>query len=396
MSFSFHSFQKRVSGLFSLPLVVGLVLLAGCGPLSPGTISSGTATTGTISSGTATIGTRTMPPLEKLHMFTAQIGWAISPVSSQTARILHTSTGVNAWQDVTPVGAQQLSIPTATMFFDPLNAWVAVDNLLYRTHDAGQTWEQAHINDQGTLSQIDFLTHQLGWALVKKAAFTGNMVVDLLRTTDGGASWQIISVSNTPSQTHPGAIPFQGTKSGLTFVSPTTGWVTGFTNTGHEAWLYMTQDGGVSWQRQTLSLPEDAFQVTTIVPTFFSATDGTLPVVIPGSAGQIVTLYVTHDGGRHWTPTMAVSTTSFAENIHEVDSVHSFIVSNTVASNSNHYLQSTLYRTSDGGTHWTSFQAKLGADIIQIDFLSPTLGWAINSLHALYQTTDGGQTWVKV
>ena len=31
-----------------------------------------------------------------------------------------------------------------------------------------------------------------------------------------------------------------------------------------------------------------------------------------------------------------------------------------------------------------------------IDFVSQTQGWAIDSAQALYQTTDGEQTWTKV
>lgn len=388
MSSLYHPSHKgfvRLS-LLCLPLLVALVVLASCGQPSfrPTQVSTPTGVT------------QKAVPFERLQMLTATTGWAITSDPSLAHRILHTQAGVKAWQDVTPRTAGQLSTLSATVFFDPVTAWLSAGSTLYRTHDAGSHWEQSQVPDQGTVTHLFFLTQQLGWLLVEKAAFTGNMTVDLLRTTDGGASWKIISVSNTPPESNPTALPFQGTKSGPTFVNPTTGWVTGFTNTPNVPLLYITHDNGASWQHQEIALPNGAFQVTTIPPTFFNDKDGALPVIIPGASSQTVNLYITHDAGAHWNPTTAVPSPSFADNISMVDPMHSFIASNTFATNSNQYLQSTVSRTSDGGLHWTSSDVKLKADIVMINFVSPTLGWAIDSLHTLYQTTDSGRSWLKV
>jgi photosystem II stability/assembly factor-like uncharacterized protein len=91
-----------------------------------------------------------------------------------------------------------------------------------------------------------------------------------------------------------------------------------------------------------------------------------------------------------------VPTSATAGTIDFVDALHGWIVSNTFDVKSNQYINSTVYRTSDGGHHWTHYTVRLNADITMIDFVSQTRGWAIDSAQVLYQTMDGGQTWTKV
>ncbi|GAC1519176.1 MAG: hypothetical protein NVS3B14_21410 [Ktedonobacteraceae bacterium] len=334
-------------------------------------------------------------------MFNASAGWAITYNPSNKSRVLRTTAGVTHWRDVTPATGSQNSVIGGTDFFDPLTAWVAVavpPNLfVYRTHDGGQTWQKARLPDQGIeTGQIFILNAQTGWILVGKGAAAGSEAVDVLHTSDGGATWKIISVSNYSTGNNPTAIPFGGDKSGLSFVSATTGWITGFTPADNFAWLYATHDGGATWQHQAIPLPASAFQVSTMPPVFFNATDGILPVIIPGLEGQSITIEVTHDAGASWSATGPVPTSATAGTIDFVDALHGWVVSNTFDVKSNQYINSTVYSTDDGGEHWTHHNVKLSADITLIDFASPAQGWAIDSRQFLYQTTDGGQTWTKV
>ena len=335
--------------------------------------------------------------LQTIHMFDASVGWAITYDHN---RILHTTAGVTHWQDVSPGFDTPTSIITGTDFFAPSTAWVAVatGNLLfmYRTNDGGHTWQKAQLPDQGLgRYQIVFLNEQVGWVLVGKGTATGSEAVDVLHTSDGGANWKVISVSNYNTANNPAAIPFGGDKSGLSFVSATTGWITGFTAANHVAWLYITHDGGVTWQHQPIPLPNDASQVSTLPPIFFNANDGVLPVVLPGSQSQALNIYVTHDGGASWSTTTPIPSGAMAGMFDFVDATHGWVASNTYDT-SNQYKNSTIYHTSDGGQHWMHYTIKLNADITEIDFVSQTQGWAIDSTQTLYQTTNGGQTWAKV
>jgi photosystem II stability/assembly factor-like uncharacterized protein len=59
-----------------------------------------------------------------------------------------------------------------------------------------------------------------------------------------------------------------------------------------------------------------------------------------------------------------------------------------------------VYRTTDGGEHWTSARTPEGLSLYEMDFVDDSQGWAI--LHApvgttldVYATVDGGKTWQK-
>src|SRR5216683_787092 len=271
-------------------------------------------------------------PLTYIHMFDATTGWA---VNNNTNRILHTTAGVTHWQDVTPAVAGRSSIIAGT------------------------------------------------------AAFNYNLYFN-----------------NPAGFQNPTGLSVEGHKTGVSFVNETTGWATASTAAGRIAWLYITHDGGVSWQQQSIPEPPDAFQEwETLPPVFFNATDGILPhIFLFSSASQTLNLYFTHNGGASWSATPAVSPSATAGTlttipdgaIDFVDARHGWFASNTFNVKSYQYLNSTVYRTSDGGQRWTHYTIRLNADITMIDFVSQTQGWAIDSAQALYQTTDGGQTWTKV
>jgi hypothetical protein len=60
-----------------------------------------------------------------------------------------------------------------------------------------------------------------------------------------------------------------------------------------------------------------------------------------------------------------------------------------------------LYSTGDGGNHWTKLSPNGSfKNIVQLDFISDTVGWAISSTapasSSLLKTVDGGQTWTTI
>ncbi len=384
---------------FFLMLISSLIFLASCGQQMPGTASNTIPAQATSTAFTKRTAVPGKPvALQAIHMFDARMGWA---VADNTNRILHTTAGVTRWQDVSPPFDTSTPILAGTDFFNPWTAWVAVTEgtrlFVYHTRDGGQTWKKTQLPDQCIGNcQIDFITTQVGWMLVGKGAAAGSEAVDVLHTSDGGATWKVISVSSYNTLNNPTALPFGGDKSGISFVNATTGWVTGYSPVSQFAWLYITHDGGVIWQHQSIPLPADAFGVSILPPVFFNATDGILPVDLSGTQSDVFNIYVTHNGGASWSSTTPVSTPAIAGLIDFIDAAHGWLAGNTYAVASNQYDNSTVYRTSDGGQHWMQYIVKLNAAIAMIDFVSQAEGWAIDSTQALYQTIDGGQTWTKV
>ena len=55
-----------------------------------------------------------------------------------------------------------------------------------------------------------------------------------------------------------------------------------------------------------------------------------------------------------------------------------------------------LYVTNDGGSQWTTIPpSPRFANVKQVDFISPQVGWAVTPA-SLLKTEDGGFTWAPV
>jgi photosystem II stability/assembly factor-like uncharacterized protein len=252
------------------------------------------------------------------------------------------------------------------------------------------------MNQGDVPSQIIFTDSKDGWMFSSLGVASGSGGVDIFRTSNGGATWAKVASAGPSTVGQPGALPFDGDKTGIGARDAMTAWVTGSDATPSFVWLYVTRDGGQTWQHQTLPLPPSfSGQVITNPPTFFNAQDGILPVIFIGAGIDSGAAYVTHDGGATWQSTAPIEAGEF-----------DFINANQGwATNGAATGGSTLYATSDGGQHWTKLPANPNSqDIEVLNFVSAEIGWAIDNPHAqfapgptiLLKTTDGGRTWTVV
>jgi photosystem II stability/assembly factor-like uncharacterized protein len=185
--------------------------------------------------------------------------------------------------------------------------------MVYRTADGGQTWQGGvplSIQGGGGAGSLDFIDPQLGWLIADLGAAAGHEAVEIFRTVDGGMQWQEVSLtSGYPDQSTPGSLPFACDKSGLTFRDDATGWAAG-SCPGGGLFFYVTYDAGQSWQTQTL-LPPPGYPANIFSdcqcgintpPTFVSSQVGFFAVQIFTATGEGAFLYVTNDGGVTWSP----------------------------------------------------------------------------------------------
>ncbi len=178
----------------------------------------------------------------------------------------------------------------------------------------------------------------------------------VLRTSDGGNSWQI----NHRIQGWSGAL------TSLHFIDSLRGWCVGANH------LFSTTDGGYSWENHNLSAGFEAWSVI-----FTDANHGWI-------AGPGAVLRTTN-GGISWDST-AIANEQFTS-VYFVNNSTGWVAS----------LQGYIYGTTDGGVSWNQLYANWMHSYQAIFFLDSLRGWAGGSKWqfglSLVSTTDGGLTW---
>ncbi len=157
-------------------------------------------------------------------------------------------------------------------------------------------------------------------------------------------------------------------------------------------------------------------------PQFFSARDGILVV----SSGDIV-IYVTHDGGDSWQPTTPLLFQGGSKNNSYspgfpvfADMNHGWIYEEVIPyAGVKLPTKNRLIITTDGGRHWTTIKVQMpggqkGQTVspdnvwstwLNPDFVSAKVGWLMGYYapstsalphSALFKTVDGGHSWTIV
>jgi photosystem II stability/assembly factor-like uncharacterized protein len=240
-------------------------------------------------------------PIVGAQLLDAGAGWAMT-----AGRLAWTDDGGRSWRTITPSGAAGLDLLTA-FFLDRRTGWLAAADLpndgsplaltAFRTGDGGATWQRSAMGAASVQQSEDgigplnlsFVGAAHGWLRIT-SRLPGQGAEDetgtLLRTTDGGRTWERL-----PDAPTPGAVRF---------VSRERGW---------QSWidgLHETRDGGRTWTRVPAPPPVPG-RVGRVefagLPTIFEDGSGFVPVVVSRvdagmSAGA--GFAETREGGRTW------------------------------------------------------------------------------------------------
>jgi photosystem II stability/assembly factor-like uncharacterized protein len=275
-------------------------------------------------------------------------------------RLFWSRNGGEGWQDITPVAARPVH---DAFFLDTTHGWVvsvpeAADRLyLSLTGNGGQSWQtqalQLELEQPVSQSHLYFINEQTGWLALKLATGPNFDQGLLFKTEDGGLSW-------TPLD-----LPGGGA---VHFVDETTGWtVAGPT----ESELYVTRDGGQSWQLQALASPARGY-VTYKLPRFTGAQKGSIAVAVTDQEKSRVELFITSDRGKRW---------QLAERIDLPQQLALGVLPPL------DLLDTRSWVIADAPQ-----MAALPEGATELDFVTPRTGWA-QSQSQLWRTLDGGQTW---
>jgi photosystem II stability/assembly factor-like uncharacterized protein len=253
--------------------------------------------------------------LTGVDFVTSTRGWAISIFNQgEPGRIWHTQDGGRHWvQQANPTDCDFLN----DIAFVSKQVGTIVGNYgtILRTVDGGATWQQVASGTTDSLGAVDFPTAMVGYA-------TG-VAGRILKTTNGGLTWAPLASGTTRDLR------------GVSFRSATLGWVVGANGT-----IRRTTNGGATWTKQQSGTAKALAGVD-----FVSGSAGWAV----GSAGTILR---TANGGRKWVK-QASGTTAFLAAVDFVSATKGFVAGEKPRpAGSTPYAYGVIRRTITGGKVW--------------------------------------------
>lgn len=256
--------------------------------------------------------------------------------------VWQSSDGGSSWTRTATVPDPSEAYPTAIQFVNAEHGWLLMglagmskSALLFGTDDGGATWDQLASTYAGDL---DFVSDTQGWVAFQSAGAAGEGVDE---TTDGGRTWAPISAPFFAAVDGDWCMALDGSR----FLSPSVGVAAadsrGCGGVG-EFEVWMTTDGGASWQEVTSLPASDASAVS----CGFDVISTTAWVALDCNSLESVTaLDWTFDSGADWVTVAAEGLPEDAEAAIFAGSHDGFVlpVSGSPAS---------LYTTTNSGQHW--------------------------------------------
>lgn len=249
----------------------------------------------------------------------------------------------------------------AICFVNPEEGWT-ISNYgeIFHTKDGGQSWMLQKSGTTKPLSDIYFADSQHGWAVSSLSTY--------LRTTNGGDTWQSGLIVNNYW-------------TGVFFINDQQGWMVGFepaTSDSVAGRILYSDDGGVSWTLQKRAV----YRLLDI--QFVESSDG----LNGWAVGDNGTILHSPDGGKTWQK-QPIGLPNDLNSVYFVDDKNGWSVGNL----------GLIVHTSDGGATWhvQENESVTEQGLYSVFFTDSLTGWATGSLppqeSVILHTNDGGVTW---
>lgn len=234
----------------------------------------------------------------------------------------------------------QKQYPTANTllsvkFVTPDKGWIVGDKgtILY-TADGGENWEEQTSGIESALKSIAFINDKTGWIVGNRGT--------ILHTKDGGKTWKRQGT-------------FKESLLKVFFVNDKNGWIV-----GHEGTVLHTSDGGNKWEKQDIGTDR------AIASVYFA--DEQTGWLLAGDE-----VFATTDGGKKWVTSKL-----------PLEKQRAGIVGGNAGMGYDNRFTSQL-------TDQLPYEWWQG----DIQFVDSKKGYVVVGLWYIFQTQDGGKTWVN-
>ncbi len=306
-------------------------------------------------------------------------------------RILRSTDGGQTWSDLgelLPAGVLAWAIPALSVVVG-----ADLDGGLWRSTDGGATFSQVFVSPGPRPGFIGSSRPVFADATTGYFAYGPGFV---LKTVDGGSSWQQISSGSAHNLA--GLARFDD--GSMVAVGEAATWIRGAAS---DRWQIVPAPGAGDFMAVEVIGPADALMIDDGGQLFHSTDQGAVwtpaPTPAPGLIGRDLAfttaldgwatgssfstsaLQHTTDGGATWTPVDGV-----LGDYRAVDVVGAGVW----AGRSDGWVQ----RSTDGGLSWTAMRLPGPSPSLRdLDFSSPSSGFAAGAGGYAARTTDGGATW---
>ena len=325
-------------------------------------------------------------------------------------------------------------VRTSTILF---GTFIAVALLFSYTIAIHADWTVLREEDIIRGDGIDGMLHDVYFMDNQNGLVVGDNGL-MLKTTDGGATWEKMEVDMRPpgARQRPGGPPGGGGPPAgmfggggasplyhIYFMDENAGYIIGGRGT-----ILKTEDGGKTWARKMARSDNPnpgrrggGIRANLMGIQMISETTGFI-------AGSENTILKTTDGGETWmgsserarvgetrnnleglwfvSPTMGWVIGSFGTLMHTTNGGETWEKRDPGFDNNLfgiHFLdentgwicgqEGLILHTTDGGATWNQQKTESYDDLHDIIFVDAMVGWAVGGFNSVLHTTDGGQTW---
>jgi len=269
---------------------------------------------------------------------------------------------------------------------------VGDEDTFYKATDRGMTWTVSNISGDSNdhFHALSFVNANTGYAA---GVDRGSFVPIIYKTMNGGSVWSDVSPTDHATPT----IIYD-----LFFADANTGWAAarGSTSTTETKNLFRTTDGGSSWETISLYSGDQKPEMHGVSAVYNTSTGSYDVWAVGGWPGFFMgtppfyILYKSTDSGATWTPG-TIEAGWYYSKLQFVDTNTGYAIGDLYPGGSD-ATSGYIFKSTDGGSSWNSITpSPAPMELAALHFIDANKGWVAGNAGTILYTDDGGSSWTS-